>query len=246
MLPTRAAETLQGVIAEIMAALDRDFLDRIGHIIDSDFEKPFGYLFRAERLAGGGVDLLGQRVKTPLSGRQIKRLIAVRAKDRREMIGRQLAQKDVAIGDRDRPTAAVRGGTGIGPGRLWSDLKPTITKGANRPTARRNRMNIHHRRAHSNACDFGLKGALIEPRVMGHIGGGATHVKADETIKPCRLAGAHHTNDPARRAGEDGIAALEKRRIGEAAVRLHEQQPFTGVAQRKRRCDLIDIAAQNG
>ena len=41
MLPTRAAETLQRVARDVVAACHRDFLDGIGHLLHSDVDKTF-------------------------------------------------------------------------------------------------------------------------------------------------------------------------------------------------------------
>ena len=59
--------------------------------------------------------------------------------------------------------------------------------------------------------------------------------------KPPHLGRAHRADDAARRAREDRVLALEAVRIGQAAVRLHEQEPRRAELGR----DLIDIAAQD-
>ena len=62
------------------------------------------------------------------------------------------------------------------------------------------------------------------------------------------FGGLDHADDAAGGAGEDGILALEKRRVGEAAARLHEEQALAVVAVGagvERFADLFDIAAQD-
>ena len=80
---------------------------------------------------------------------------------------------------------------------------------------------------------------------MTDIGRGAAHVKADQPVIPRRLPGANHADDPARRTGQDGILSLKPRGLGQAAVRLHEQQPAFGPAKIKGTVHARHIAAQD-
>ena len=59
--------------------------------------------------------------------------------------------------------------------------------------------------------------------------------------KPAAAAGAHHADDAAGRPRQDRVLALEGARVGEAAVRLHEEQPHARHLGR----DLLDVAAQD-
>ena len=77
---------------------------------------------------------------------------------------------------------------------------------------------------------------------MRHVGGGAAHVEADG-LGEARVRGrAGHADDPAGRAGQDGVLAAEARRVGQPAVGLHEQQPDAGELGR----DLGHVALQDG
>ena len=46
MLPPRATKTLQGIGGNIMAALNTDFFDGIGHILNSNFKKSLRHVFQ--------------------------------------------------------------------------------------------------------------------------------------------------------------------------------------------------------
>ena len=166
-------------------------------------------------------------------------------KDGRKMVGVQLAQHDVAIGHSKRPAATIAGGAGISPRAFGAHLKTAIPEGADRPAARGNRVNIHHRRAHSDARDLGFKAAFEIARVMAHIGAGAAHVETDQAIVSRRLGRFDHADDAARRTGQDRILALKQAGIGQATVGLHEQKAVADGAHIQGSCDLIDIAAQD-
>ena len=110
-----------------------------------------------------------------------------------------------------------------------------------RTAARRHGVDQHHRRAHPHPGDRGLEGALELAVVVRHVGRRAAHIEADHLAEPGHRRGLDHADHAAGRAGQDGVLALEEVRIGEAAVRLHEQQ--AGVAELGG--DLVDIAAQD-
>ena len=112
----------------------------------------------------------------------------------------------------------------------------------NGTTTRRHRIDRHHRRAHPHARDFGFKRTLKSAGVKRDIGGGAAHVKADDTLKPTHRCGARRADNPARGARQDRILALEMPGFGQPAARLHEVKPHTRQFARH----LIHIAAQNG
>jgi hypothetical protein len=52
-------------------------------------------------------------------------------------------------------------------------------------------------------------------------------------------AGADHADDAACGTGEDGVLALKAGGFGQAAVRLHEHQPFAAAPMSKRAFHLI-------
>jgi hypothetical protein len=77
---------------------------------------------------------------------------------------------------------------------------------------------------------------------MGDVGRGAAHVEADQMALARLGRGPHHADDAAGRPGEDRILAAEGGGVGEAAVRLHEEQ----AARAGQAGDhLVDVAAQH-
>ena len=52
MLAAGAAEAAQRVLGDVVAALDRDVLDRVRHVRDRDLQEAVGDLLRRARLSG--------------------------------------------------------------------------------------------------------------------------------------------------------------------------------------------------
>ncbi len=225
VLPARAAEAVERVARHVIAALDRDLLDGVRHVLDGDAQVTLGDLLAAQpRLAGGGGDRLGHLVELPGDDLRVERLVGVGAEDGREVLRLQLAQHDVGVRDRQRPAAAIAGGAGVRPGAVGADLEAAVAEMQDRAAAGRDRVDVHHRRAHPHARHLGLEAALVLAGEVADIGAGAAHVEADQPVMARELAGLDHADDTAGGAGEDGILALEEARIGQAAVRLHEHQ----------------------
>ncbi len=86
MLAASATEADQGVVAHVVAALHRDGLDRIGHVLDRDAQEALGDLLRAGALAGRGGNLIGQGAETGADRILIERLILCRPEHRREEV----------------------------------------------------------------------------------------------------------------------------------------------------------------
>ena len=247
MLAARAAETLQGIARHVMAALDRDFLDRIGHVIHRNAQEAARHLLGVAGGLSGCQGHLGGQSRQPGAGvGNVQFLPAIGAEDGGEVVGVQLAQDHVAIGHRQRPAAPVAGWPRIGPSTLGTHLKAPVAERADGAAASGNRVNVHHRRSHPHTRHFGLETALIGPSVVADIGRGAAHVKADQPDESCRLCCLDHADDPPSRPRQDRVLALKQPRIGEAPIRLHEQQPLASVAKVQSARHLIDIAPQDG
>ena len=246
VLPAGAAEALQRITCHVMAALDADLLDRGGHVVDRDPEEAARDLFgRHLRPAGGSGDLGCQPSETRAHHFCVERRVGPGPEDGGEMRRLQPAEHHVAVGHRERPAAAVAGGTGIGAGALGADLEPAVAEGEDRAATGRHRMDVHHRRAHPHPGDLGLEAALIGAGVMAHVRAGAAHVEADEPLVPGRLGRAYHADDPARRPRQDRVLALEQVRVGEPAVRLHEVEPMGRAPEVERALHLGHVAAQD-
>ena len=121
-LAAGAAEGIQGVGRDVIAPLDGNFLDRIGHILDSNAQKTFGYcLGRLQRRPCRLCDFLGQRLEFFSDNMGIHRLLATRSENGWEMVRMQLTQHYVAIRDGQRTTSAVAGRAGVGPSAIGAN-----------------------------------------------------------------------------------------------------------------------------
>ena len=148
MLPTCAPETLQCIACHIVATLDRNFFDCIGHVFNGYPQKSFGKLMGALLwLTCFLRNAFCKRFEFLFDNRHIKGFIRVRTKDGREMGRVQFAEHHIAICDGQRPTASIACRSRIGPCTFGSDLKTTVTVKQDRSPAGSNRVNVHHRRA---------------------------------------------------------------------------------------------------
>jgi hypothetical protein len=136
-------QTLQGVIGHIMAALNADFLDRIGYVVCGDGQETFGCVFN-------GAWRFTVVSATSAARRKFARTISRSGSSPpipKTWSGVQFTQKHVGNPDRQQAATAITRRVGLAP-TFRANLKPTVRKTANRPATRRNRVNIHHRRAH--------------------------------------------------------------------------------------------------
>ena len=85
VLAAGAAEAVEGVEGDVVAALHRDVLDGVGHVLDGDGEEAFRHLLRAERLAGGGRHLCGQGGEPATHHLGVERLVGVGPEHLREV-----------------------------------------------------------------------------------------------------------------------------------------------------------------
>ena len=219
VLAAGAAEAVERVARHVVAALHRDFLDRVRHVLDRDLDEAVGDLLR--RLAA---DLVGKLGEGRAHRVGVERLVLLGPEDLREEIRDQLADHHVGVGDGERPAAAVALRSRIGAGRVRADAEARAVEMQDRAAAGRDRVDQHHRRAHAHARDLGLERALVLAVVVRHVGRGAAHVEADQAVEAGLAAGLRHADHAAGGTGEDRVLALEQLGGGEPAGGHHEHE----------------------
>ena len=241
MLAAGAAKHRERITGDVIAALHRDLLDRIGHVGIGDIDEAQRDLFRAQLAPGRLRDGLCKLREALAHHLAIERRIALRAKDLREKVGLDLAEHHIGIGHGQRPAPAIAGRPGIGSGRIRPHPHSGAVEMQNGPAAGGHGVNAHHRRAQTHTGHLRIEDALEFAGKVRDVGRGATHVEADHPIKTGGLTDAGHADNAARRPGQNRVLALEGLGIGQAAIGLHELKSHARQTGR----DLIDIAAQH-
>ena len=80
VLAAGGTEAVERIFGHVVAALDRDLLDGVRHVLDGDADEAVGHFLAAAPVA----DLLGQLLERGMHGAGIERFIVVRPEDRRE------------------------------------------------------------------------------------------------------------------------------------------------------------------
>ncbi len=239
--PPGAAEAVERIAGHVITARDGDGLDRLGHLGDRDRQKSVGDRLLAPPVA----DLAGKRRKALAHDRRIERLVAARTEHFWKKIGDELAGHQVGVGDRERAAAAISGRAGIGAGGSRADAKARAVECEDRAAAGGDGMDLHHRRAHPDARDFGLEGALELSIEMGDVGRSPAHVEADHAPEAGARAGARHRHHAAGGPGQDRVLAGEELGRREAARRHHEHHARPGPLNIEIARHLADVASQD-
>ena len=126
VLAAGAAETGKRITRDIMAARDRDLADCGGHVVDCNFNESCGDPLERARAAKRVGDLLQPCAR----GVGIERLLSVHPEHGREMVGRDLAEEQVAVGNRQRPPISITCRARVGPGRFRANAEAHSVKAA--------------------------------------------------------------------------------------------------------------------
>ena len=200
VLTTGAAKALQRVMRHVIAALHRDFLDCIGHILDRDAQKTFGQLFGRGRGAAGFLcDIRCQFGKFCTDDINVERLVRIWSEDGGKVARLQFSQHHVAIRHSQRTAAPIASGAGIGACAFRAHLETAIAIEQDRTATRCNRVDIHHRRPHPHACDLGFKAALIGSGVMTDVRRRTAHVEPNQLVVSGQSARFDHAHNAACR-----------------------------------------------
>ncbi len=220
VLPAGPAEAVERVVGHVVAALHRDLLDRIGHVLDRDLDEAVGDLLSTAAVA----DLRRELGEAGAHRLGVERQVLLGPEDARKEVRDQLASHDVGVSHRERATAAIAGRSRIGAGGVRTDAKARAVEMQNRAAAGGDRVDQHHRRAHAHAGDLGLVGTLVRAGVVRHIGRGAAHVEADQPVEAGFPSGLGHADDAAGRSRQNRILAAEQFGRRKPARRHHEHQ----------------------
>ena len=246
VLPARAAEAAQRVFGDVIAARHGDVLDRVRHVLDGDLEEAVRDLFLRPLDAGRRRDLAGECCEFLADDVGIERRVAVSPEHFREQGGIELADHDVAVGDRERTAAPVRRRAGIRTCGLGADAKACAVERADRSTTCSHRVDAHHRRAQPDAGHFGRERPLVVAGPVRDVGRRAAHVEADDPVEARKPGNLDRADDAARRTGQDRVLALEQVRVRQPARALHELQPRRGrSALAQVTLHLPDVAPQD-
>src|SRR5262249_58757955 len=117
MLPAGAAEAVERLARDVVAALNRDLLDRVRHVLDCNLDEAVGNVFGGAAIA----DLAGELAKRLAHRIGVEGQVLLRAEDLRKELRHQFADHDVGIGERERTAAPVTFRPWIGAGTIGSD-----------------------------------------------------------------------------------------------------------------------------
>ena len=238
VLAARTAETGQRIRSHVVPPRDADLADGIGHAVDRDGEEAFGDVLQRLRLRHGGCHLLQPRPR----GGGIERFITARTEDAREEGRVDPPEEQVAVCHRQRAALAIAGGAGIGARAIGPNAKARSVELADRAAARRDGVDLHHRRGDTHARDHAVAGQLVLARVMRDVGAGPAHVEADQLAVAQRLACCDHADHAAGRTRKDRVLAAKRADLRQSAIRLHEAQ---GPCFWQARLEAVGIAPQD-
>ena len=224
VLAAGAAEGDEHVFGRVVAALDRDLLDRLGHVLVGDAQEAFGGGFSGDGLAGFGFDLGAEVFEPGDDDVAIERLIGVGAEDGGEEFGTHAAEQDVAVGDRERAAAAIGGGAGVGAGAHRPHAQAHAVEEADGAATGGHGVDLQHGSGEAHAGDDGFVGAFELAGIVRDVGGSAAHVEAEGVGEAGAARGGGHADDAAGGAGEHRVAAAEGVGVREAAIGLHEEE----------------------
>ena len=238
MLAAGTAETGERIGCDIVAARHADLANGIGHIVDRNGEKPLGNRGKVLRLG----QRRSHRFQPGPRRIGVERLVAAGPEHAGEERRIDPAEKEVAVGHRQRSALAIACRSRIGACAFGPDAEPSAIIAADRAAPGSDRMDLHHRRGHAHARNHAVAGQFVFARVMRDIGAGPAHVEPDQPVVPERGARGDHPDHAPRGSRQDRILAAERADFGEPAIRLHEPQaPRVGQSRLQR----IGIAPQD-
>src|SRR5262249_381783 len=117
VLPASTAEAVEGVARDVVAALHRDLLDRVRHVLDGNLDEAVANILGGAAFAAPS----GEPAKRLADRVGVERQVLLRAEDLRKELRHQFTDHDVGVGERERPAAPVTLRPRIGAGAIGSD-----------------------------------------------------------------------------------------------------------------------------
>ncbi len=245
MLSRGAAERQQQELARIMAATQREFADRVRHARNRYVEEGRRESLDGEVWSALPRDVLRDGRQPGPRGLGIRWLGARCAENVREALGADAAEQHVAVRHGCGASAPVAGWPGIGPSGVRPHLQATVCVAHDRPAARGDRVDVHHRRLQAHAVDLGGVPARQFACVQAHVRGGTAHVESDQPSPPAGPRHGREADDAARRAGEHPVDAAETVPVHQSAVTLHEHELWEVVACREFATECRDVPCEH-
>ena len=163
-----------------------------------------------------------QLVELPAHDAGVERLVAACSEDRRKVLGPDAAEQHLYVRHRERTAVPVARGTGARSRGFRPDAKAAAFEREHRAAARRDRVNVHHRRLEPDTRDAGLEALRHRAVVERDIGRRSAHVEGDQAAATEALRDARGRDQSAGRAGQHGIAGAKGFGRDEPAIALHE------------------------
>ena len=203
VLAAGAAEAAQRVLGDVVAALHRDVLDRVRHVLDGDLEEAVGDLLGRRALRRSRARSRAASARELARARRRRRAAASPSapntvrKERRV----ELADHHVAVGHRQRTAAPIR--------RRARDSRPP-TPGRRESARRRTCRSSRRPPRPCGCCIIGARSrtpatsvierALVLAGVVRDVGRRAAHVEADDPVEAGEPRHLDRADDAAGRA----------------------------------------------
>ena len=158
--PPKVVSTYSG---DVVALLDGDPLDRVGHVGHRDPQEALGDLLGRAVVAGLPRMLGGQVGEPAPHDVGVERLVAARAEHVREVGGLDAAEHHVGVGDGERAAAAVAGRARVGAGRVRPDPVAAAVEVQDRAAAGGDRVDVEHGGAQPDPGHLGVNTRSYSP-----------------------------------------------------------------------------------
>ena len=222
-------EREQRILGRICSVADRDGPDRIGHLLDCDFEETF---------EKGGIELLARNSRLLLQGDRCGacRFHVFHRQGDAEVLRIDPTEKKVHIGDGERTTTPIAGRPGIGAGGLGADMEAPVLPLADGSASRCDRFDLQGGGEQSSVSHDLLEAVLEATIVAGHVRAGATHVEGEDSGETELFGDGRGTGNATGRTGEERVLR----------VIAFDRFETTGRGHREERAGFLDAGFDVG